>query len=237
MAADAEPGHTTETAYMFKSAKLPLLLAFHAESGPDYKIVFKQGDDVRQDQLVINIIQLMDRLLKKEKLDLQLTSYKVLATGSSQGSAQVTHETHRHLHGRGRRRTLVTSLLVTRVGGARARHRGSGMIEFVQAEPLAKILEENNNDLQAFLRKHNRDDSAEYQIAPAVMDTYIKSCGTMRGVEADPPPPAQEKHGEGNADASVPRKPWTGALEFQGADTGLRTLCGCGRVRFHAPFP
>ena len=63
------------------------------------------------------------------------------------------------------------------------------MIEFVQAEPLAKILEENNNDLQAFLRKHNRDDSAEYQIAPAVMDTYIKSCGTMRGVEADPPPP------------------------------------------------
>ena len=120
-AADAEPGHTTETAYMFKSAKLPLLLAFHAESGPDYKIVFKQGDDVRQDQLVINIIQLMDRLLKKEKLDLQLTSYKVLATGSSQGSAQVTHETHRHLHGRGWRRTLFTSLLVTRVGGARAR--------------------------------------------------------------------------------------------------------------------
>ena len=48
--------------------------------------MFKQGDDVRQDQLVINIIQLMDRLLKKEKLDLQLTSYKVLATGSSQGA-------------------------------------------------------------------------------------------------------------------------------------------------------
>jgi len=100
------------------------------------QIIFKQGDDVRQDQLVLNIIQLMDRLLKKEKLDLQLTSYKVLATAPSQG-----------------------------------------MIEFIQAEPLAKILAENNNDLQAFLRKHNRDDNADYQIAPAVMDTYVKSCG------------------------------------------------------------
>ena len=54
-----------------------------------------------------------------------------------------------------------------------------GMLEFIQADPLAKILEENNNDLQAFLRKHNRDESADYQIAPAVMDTYIKSCGAF----------------------------------------------------------
>jgi len=152
---------------MFKSAKQPLLLTFKTDSDKDYtvtsagsttaigrgpradacpyrlnlctrraQILFKQGDDVRQDQLVLNIIQLMDRLLKKEKLDLQLTSYKVLATAPSQG-----------------------------------------MIEFIQAEPLAKILAENNNDLQAFLRKHNRDDNADYQIAPAVMDTYVKSCG------------------------------------------------------------
>ena len=55
-----------------------------------------------------------------------------------------------------------------------------GMIEFITADPLAKILEEHGNDLQAFLRKHNRDDAADYQIAPAVMDTYIKSCGTCR---------------------------------------------------------
>jgi hypothetical protein len=40
---------------------------------------------VRQDQLILNLVQLMDRLLKKEMLDLQLTTYKVLATGSSQG--------------------------------------------------------------------------------------------------------------------------------------------------------
>jgi phosphatidylinositol 3-kinase len=44
------------------------------------------GDDLRQDQLVIQIINLMDKLLQKENLDLKLTPYKVLATGPDQGT-------------------------------------------------------------------------------------------------------------------------------------------------------
>ena len=43
------------------------------------------GDDLRQDQLVVQIITLMDRLLRKENLDLRLTPYKVLATGTDHG--------------------------------------------------------------------------------------------------------------------------------------------------------
>jgi phosphatidylinositol 3-kinase len=35
--------------------------------------VFKLGDDLRQDQLVLQMIALMDRSLKKEGFDLQLT--------------------------------------------------------------------------------------------------------------------------------------------------------------------
>lgn len=38
------------------------------------------GDDLRQDQLVVQLISLMDRLLKQENLDLKLSPYKVLAT-------------------------------------------------------------------------------------------------------------------------------------------------------------
>ena len=38
--------------------------------------MFKIGDDLRQDQLVIQIIDLMDQLLKNENLDLKLTPYK-----------------------------------------------------------------------------------------------------------------------------------------------------------------
>ena len=50
-----------------------------------YVTIFKHGDDLRQDQLVLQIIQLMDRLLRQENLDLKITPYKVLATGSTHG--------------------------------------------------------------------------------------------------------------------------------------------------------
>ena len=43
---------------------------------------------MRQDQLVIQLFTLMDRLLRKENLDLKLSPYAVLATGPSQGMVQ-----------------------------------------------------------------------------------------------------------------------------------------------------
>ena len=39
-------------------------------------VIYKKGDDLRQDQLVVQMISLMDRLLKREALDLRLTPYK-----------------------------------------------------------------------------------------------------------------------------------------------------------------
>lgn len=53
-----------------------------------YSIMFKTGDDLRQDQLVIQIITLMDQLLRNENLDLQLTPYRILATGPRDGALQ-----------------------------------------------------------------------------------------------------------------------------------------------------
>ncbi len=50
-----------------------------------HAIIFKSGDDLRQDQLVVQMIMLMDRLLKKEKLDLSIVTYKVLATSRDEG--------------------------------------------------------------------------------------------------------------------------------------------------------
>jgi phosphatidylinositol 3-kinase len=37
------------------------------------------GDDLRQDQLVLQMFLLMDRLLKRENLDLKLTPYRCTA--------------------------------------------------------------------------------------------------------------------------------------------------------------
>ncbi|KAM3280845.1 phosphatidylinositol 3-kinase, root isoform [Capsicum chacoense] len=70
---------------IFKSALHPLRLAFRTANGGSCKIIFKKGDDLRQDQLVVQMVSLMDRLLKLENLDLHLTPYRVLATGHDEG--------------------------------------------------------------------------------------------------------------------------------------------------------
>jgi len=77
-----------DEASVLKSSLLPLLLTFKTTSGKKYPIMFKTGDDLRQDQLVIQIITLMDRLLRKENLDLKLSPYRILATSTSAGAIQ-----------------------------------------------------------------------------------------------------------------------------------------------------
>ncbi|GAB4839778.1 hypothetical protein Ancab_020488 [Ancistrocladus abbreviatus] len=73
---------------IFKSALHPLRLTFRTDNGESCKIIFKKGDDIRQDQLVVQMVYLMDRLLKLENLDLHLTPYKVLATGQDEGMVE-----------------------------------------------------------------------------------------------------------------------------------------------------
>ena len=47
--------------------------------------MFKLGDDLRQDQLILQLITLMDKILRRENLDLKLTPYNVLACSSNHG--------------------------------------------------------------------------------------------------------------------------------------------------------
>lgn len=77
-----------EDSIVFKSSLYPLLIHFKTSDGKKYPIIFKTGDDLRQDQLVIQVIALMDRLLRKENLDLKLTPYRILATSSNAGAVQ-----------------------------------------------------------------------------------------------------------------------------------------------------
>ena len=81
-------GIIAEKSNVFKSNMYPLLLYFQCSNGSEYPLIFKDGDDMRQDQLVIQLITLMDQLLRKENLDLKLSPYKVLATGPLQGMVQ-----------------------------------------------------------------------------------------------------------------------------------------------------
>ncbi|EGU11319.1 Atypical/PIKK/PI3K protein kinase [Rhodotorula toruloides ATCC 204091] len=81
-------GIDAETSSVFKSNLFPLRLQLLTTSGEPYPVIFKNGDDLRQDQLVIQLFTLMDRLLRKENLDLKLMPYRVLATGALDGMVQ-----------------------------------------------------------------------------------------------------------------------------------------------------
>lgn len=81
-------GIIAEKSSVFKSNMFPMLLYFQVSDGSEFPVIFKDGDDMRQDQLVIQIFTLMDRLLRKENLDLKVSPYDVLATGPTQGMAQ-----------------------------------------------------------------------------------------------------------------------------------------------------
>ncbi|CAG5059019.1 unnamed protein product [Parnassius apollo] len=81
-------GIVAKKASLFKSALMPSKLTFLTTEGMEYEAIFKHGDDLRQDQLILQMITLMDKLLRRENLDLKLTPYKVLATSSRHGFLQ-----------------------------------------------------------------------------------------------------------------------------------------------------
>ncbi|CAL8095993.1 unnamed protein product [Calicophoron daubneyi] len=89
-------GVDASAASLFKSSRRPALLSFILPDGGRYRVIFKHGDDLRQDQLVLQTIELMDVILRKENFDLKLTPYKVLATGPSHGFVQFIESTSLH---------------------------------------------------------------------------------------------------------------------------------------------
>jgi phosphatidylinositol 3-kinase len=133
---------------VFKSSLFPLLINFKTASGAKYPIIFKTGDDLRQDQLVMQIITLMDRLLRKENLDLQLTPYRILATSTNAGAVQFIKSTP--------------------VSAALAKYKGS----------LLNYLRENNPDSSAPLgvRKEAMDAYVKSCAGYCVI-TYILGVG------------------------------------------------------------
>ncbi|AAS54378.1 AGL113Cp [Eremothecium gossypii ATCC 10895] len=77
-----------EDCKVFKSSLSPLKITFKTKDARKYSLMFKVGDDLRQDQFVVQIITLMNALLKNENVDLKLTPYRILATGHNEGAIE-----------------------------------------------------------------------------------------------------------------------------------------------------
>jgi Phosphatidylinositol 3- and 4-kinase len=73
------------------SAKAPLWLVFENadKDAAPITVMFKSGDDLRQDSLTLQMLNIMDRLWKENGLDLHLTPYGCIATGDEMGMIEV----------------------------------------------------------------------------------------------------------------------------------------------------
>jgi len=84
-----------EDCRIMDSAKRPLWLVW---KNPDplgnlmqsqYSIIFKNGDDLRQDMLTLQVIRIMDSIWLNEGLDLRMMPYACLSTGKDVGMIEV----------------------------------------------------------------------------------------------------------------------------------------------------
>ncbi|GAM22583.1 hypothetical protein SAMD00019534_057580 [Acytostelium subglobosum LB1] len=73
------------------SKKLPLWLVFENVEpfAKPLTVIFKVGDDLRQDILTLQVIRIMDKIWRSAGLDLRLQPYKCVATGNGIGMIEV----------------------------------------------------------------------------------------------------------------------------------------------------
>jgi len=83
-----------EKCKVMDSKMRPLWLLFENADpmGKNMLVIFKAGDDLRQDMLTLQMFRIMDKLWKKNNLDLKMNAYRVISTGHQIGFVEVvTH--------------------------------------------------------------------------------------------------------------------------------------------------
>lgn len=81
-----------EKCKVMNSKKKPFWLTFHNAApfaSENISVLFKVGDDLRQDQLTLQVMRVMEHLWMREGFDLHMRCYAVLPTGFNQGFIEV----------------------------------------------------------------------------------------------------------------------------------------------------
>lgn len=76
-------GVDLSSARIMSSKKKPLMIKFRNAdpNGGDVPIIFKNGDDLRQDILTLQLLRIMDKIWLSEEIDCRLLPYNCIATG------------------------------------------------------------------------------------------------------------------------------------------------------------
>jgi len=130
------------------SKMVPLWLVFRNADpdGPPIFILFKAGDDLRQDILSLQLIRVMDAIWLSQGLDMRVKPYSVLATGVND-------------HGKG---VGMLEIVLNAETTAGIQHDyGGGFIGAFRAHPIATYLKDNNKDDKAY---------------KSAVDNFLRSC-------------------------------------------------------------
>lgn len=147
-----------------------------------YPLLFKIGDDLRQDQLVIQIINLMDQLLKNENLDLKLTPYKILATSPVAGLIQfVPNETLDSILSKSYPPSISegVSLPPTVANNGILNYLRLHSQEQQSIEPVSKSILSSSSSTTSTAMLPPQPKPAitsDLGVSPILMDNYVKSC-------------------------------------------------------------
>lgn len=107
------------------SKKLPLWLVFRNPDSfaeKDVYVIFKSGDDLRQDMLTLQMIRLMDKLWLAENLDLRMSPYGCVATGDEIGLIEVVLNSE------------TTANITKQAGGASAAFKSDPLVKWLRKQ-------------------------------------------------------------------------------------------------------
>eukprot|EP01061_Rhynchopus_euleeides_P011053 TRINITY_DN20639_c0_g1_i1.p1 TRINITY_DN20639_c0_g1~~TRINITY_DN20639_c0_g1_i1.p1 ORF type:complete len:1020 (+),score=371.91 TRINITY_DN20639_c0_g1_i1:7-3066(+) len=121
-------GVRVERCKVMDSKKLPLWLVFKNADprGENIYVIFKAGDDLRQDLLTLQIIAMMDSMWKAQGLDLHMSPYGCVACDDGVGMIEVVLDSE----------TIAN--ITKKSGGASMAFKEDPMINWLRQQPCNK---------------------------------------------------------------------------------------------------
>lgn len=152
-----------EECKMYDSKKLPFALSCMPQEGSrgePFRVMFKYGDDLKQDSLVLQMFRVFDKLWRENGLDFKMNIYRTLSTGSQIGFIEVVDaENNSKIH----------------------KDYARGLVDAFDERTTAVFLEDKNRERKelAVAKENYLRSSAGYLVATYVMGIGDRHSGNV----------------------------------------------------------